>query len=120
MNRAATPRFFSPGVNACSRAEVNIRPSTDSPAKDNKSKPVRNPVERSRVGCSPCCESGDARCICTLRLCGVCQLSLTAITLIITSPRPTARAALPNFYSPRRAPRAHPQLHLHASAPRVA
>src|SRR5205085_7954240 len=76
MNKAATPRFFSPGVNAWSRAVVNIRPRTDSAAKDNKSNPMRNPIERSKVGCSPCCQSGDGRLSCTRRLCGICQMSL--------------------------------------------
>jgi hypothetical protein len=53
-NKAATPKFFSPGVNACSRAVVNIRPRTDNAAKDSKSRPTRNPVERSKV----CLSSG--------------------------------------------------------------
>jgi hypothetical protein len=41
MNNAATPRFFA-GSQRPPRAVVNIRPSTDSAAKDIKSKPMRN------------------------------------------------------------------------------
>jgi len=69
INKAATPKFFLPGVNACSRAVVNISPRTDNAAKDSKRRPTRNPVERTKVCLSSGRESADLRLSCKRGLC---------------------------------------------------
>ena len=71
MNKAATPKLFSPGVSACSRSVVQIRPRTDNAPKNSKSRPTRNAAERNKVCLSSGRESDDIRPGCTRGLCTV-------------------------------------------------
>lgn len=90
-NRAATPRFFSPGFSSCSHNVVSVKPRTDSAAKPNKSKPMRKPTERSRVR-SLSVADGDAE---DVRVCCTWRLSTV---------RPTVENRRLHSVTPRRAP----------------